>query len=323
MKAYSIPKYGPPERLKLIDIPRPQPIGHEVLVKIHTTAINDYDWSMVRGRPFIYRFMFGLFKPNRSIPGMELAGTVVAVGDRCTTLQVGDHVYGDISDYGFGSFAEYICIHEQALVQKPSTLSFEEAASISHAFNLAVQGLRDKGQLQQGNKVLINGAGGGVGTFAFQIAKMYACEITGVDTGHKLHSLNKMGFDHVIDYKESNFTKLGNRYDLILDAKSSRSAWAYARALNPSGRYVTVGGRLTTLLMLLTWMPWFTLFSTKRFHIVSLKANKDLSWFHELWTAQKIFTVIDGPYTLQELPSAVRRFGEGKHHGKVVVVVNQ
>ena len=322
MKAIVLTKYGvPSEVLQLQEMPQPSPKEHEVLIKVHTSAVNDYDWSLTRGKPFLYRLMFGLMKPKRPIPGMELAGTVEALGAKATKFKVGDAVYGDTSDHGFGSFAEYMCINEKALIQKPDNMSFEEATTIPHASMLALQGLRDTGKIQEGQQVLINGAGGGVGSFGLQIAKLHHAEVTGVDTGDKLQMMQSLGFDHVIDYKQEDFTKLGQQYDLILDAKTNRSPFAYLRALKPNGLYVTVGGTLPKLFQALFFKPWISLFSSKRVHIVALKPNKDLSYIHELFEAGKIKCIIDGPYPLSEVPMAIQHFGEGKHSGKVVISV--
>ncbi|WP_373519427.1 NAD(P)-dependent alcohol dehydrogenase [Pricia sp.] len=321
MKAIVCEKYGPPSTLQIKEVTQPVPKEKEVLVKVHAAAINDYDWSMVRGRPHLYRLFFGVTKPKRPIPGMELAGTIQAVGANATLFEIGDPVYGDISEYGFGSFAEYLCINENALCLKPTSMSFEEAAAIPHASMLAYQGLIDVGQLQKGQKVLINGAGGGVGTFGLQIAKMYDAEVTGVDTGAKLKRMKALGFDHVIDYKKEDFVKNSTRYDLILDAKTTRPIWAYQRVLQPAGKYVTVGGTIPRLLQLFLLKPFISMAGKKKMHLVSLKANKDLTYINQLYEEGKIQPVIDGPYALEEIPWAIQYFGEGKHTGKVVIKV--
>lgn len=318
MKAIAFTNYGSPNVLQLKELAKPTPKQNEVLVKVHAAAVNDYDWSLVRGKPYLYRLMFGVLKPKKQIPGMELAGTVAALGANATTFKVGDKVYGDISAYGFGSFAEYVCINEKALVLKPSKMSFEVAASIPHASMLAIQGLIDIGKIQKGQKILINGAGGGMGTFGLQIAKLYDAEVTGVDTGDKLNMMKSIGFDYVIDYEKVDFTKNGRRYDLILDAKTNRSTFAYARSLKPNGTYVTVGGDLTRLFQLLILKK----FLNKTMHIVGLKQNKDLEYINRLFEEGKIKPVIDGPYKLTELPKVLRYFGEGKHQGKIVISIS-
>lgn len=319
MKALVFTKYGSPEVLQLREIAKPTPKENEVLVKIHATAVNDYDWSMIRGKPYLYRLLFGLLKPKHQIPGMELSGTIEALGTNAKSFKVGDAVYGDISTFGFGGFAEYVCINEKALVNKPDKMSFEAASAIPHAAGLALQGLVDTGDLKKDQKILINGAGGGMGTFGLQIAKLYDAEVTGVDTGDKLKMMREIGFDHIIDYQKEDFTKNGQKYDLILDAKTTRSTFDYLRALSPKGKYVTVGGYLNRLFPMLLLKPWISVFSKKRMYIVALKPNKDLDYISELLEAGKMRPIIDGPFNFSELPEAIQYFGEGKHSGKVVI----
>lgn len=323
MKAIVCTKYGSPDDLQLKELAKPTPGENEVLVKVHVAALNDYDWSMVRGKPYLYRLMFGVLKPKKQIPGMEMAGKVEALGASVISFKIGDSVYGDISEYGFGSFAEYICINEKALVLKPDKMTFEEAASIPHASMLAVQGLIDVGKIKQGQSVLINGAGGGVGTFGLQLARLYGAEVTGVDSGDKLNMMKSIGFDHVIDYKKEDFTKNGKLYDLILDTKTNRSVFPYLRSLKPRGRYVTVGGYLTRLLQLFMLKGWVSRFSNKSMRIVGLKPNKDLAYVSKLFEEGKIKPVIDGPYTLDEVPRVLQYFGDGKHKGKVLISISE
>jgi len=320
MKALVTTNYGSPEDLQLREIEKPTPKENEVLVKIHATAVNDYDWSMIRGKPYLYRLLFGLFKPKHRIPGMELSGTIEAHGSNAKSFKVGDVVYGDISAYGFGSFAEYISINEKALTLKPYKMSFKEATAIPHAAALALQGLVDTGQIKKGQRILINGAGGGMGTFGLQIAKLYEAEVTGVDTGEKLKMMKEIGFDHIIDYKKEDFTNIKQTYDLILDAKTTRSTFNYLRVLNPNGKYVTVGGYLNRLFPMLLLKPLISIFSKKSMHIVALKPNKDLDYISELFEAGKIRPVVDGPFSLSEVPKAIQYFGEGRHQGKVIIV---
>lgn len=323
MKAVHFEKYGLPEKvLRIKEVAKPTPKENEVLVKIHTTAINDYDWSIARGKPYLYRIMFGMFKPKHTIPGMELAGTVEDIGSKVQGLKIGDAVFGDTSDYGFGTLAEYICINEKALVKKPDDLSFEEATAIPHASTLALQALRDIGNISQGQKILINGGGGGVGTLGLQLAKLHNCEVTGVDSNKKLEMMKSMGFDLVFDYKKINFTKNGEEYDLILDCKTNKSAFSYQRSLKPNGTYVTIGGKLSSLISVLFWGKIVSLFSSKKLRILSLKPNKDLDYICELFSQNKIKCKIDGPYFLEETPRLIQYFGEGKHKGKIVIKTN-
>jgi NADPH:quinone reductase-like Zn-dependent oxidoreductase len=319
MKAICLTKYGGPEVLQLEEVDRPEPKENEVLVKIYAAAINDYDWCLMRGKPYFYRLLFGLLKPKNRIPGMEMSGIIAARGKNATQFEVGDAVYGDISEFGFGTFAEYLCINEKALTPKPAAMSFPEAAATPHAATLALQGLVDIGNIQSKQKILINGAGGGVGTFALAIAKLYNAEVTGVDTGAKLTTMKAIGFDHVIDYKKNDFTRSNQQYDLILDTKTCRPIGDYLRALSPKGRYVTVGGHLKRLLQTLALKPFISLFSQKSVDILALKTNKDLEYINTLFNDGKIKPIIDGPYALHEVPKLIQYFGEGKHTGKVVI----
>ena len=325
MKAYNIKNYGEPVKvLRLEEIKQPEPNDTEVQIKVCATTINDYDWCITTGKPFAYRLFFGIFSPRKKLmtPGMEVAGIVEQVGNNATKFKVGDAVYGDISQFGFGSFAEFLCIDEKALALKPDTMKFEEAASIPHAAMLALQGLKDVGQIKSGQKILINGGGGGVGSFAVQIAKLYNTHVTGVDTGEKLKAMESQGFDNVIDYKKEDFTKSNQQYDLILDCKTNRSLWKFLKVLEPKGKYVSIGGRSSNLLQMLYMNPILKLFSKKRMHMVMLKANKDLNFINELYEDNKINCVIDGPYTFEKIPWAIQRFGDGLHNGKIVISVN-
>lgn len=321
MKAIVLKQYGPPEKvLKLENISKPIPKADEVLVKIHASTINDYEWSLVRGRPKLYQLLFGIGKPKWKIPGMEYSGTIEALGENVESFKVGDPVYGDTSEFGFGTLAEFFCVNEKALNHKPASMSFEEAASIPHASMLAYQGLVEEGNIKEGAKVLINGAGGGVGTFGLQIAKQYSAEVTGVDTGEKLEMMKSMGFDHIIDYKAEDFTKNKQTYDLILDAKSTRSPFSLLVSLNKNGIYATVGGTPGKLLQMAIFGKIINLTSSRKIKIVALKPNKDLDYINQLHTQGKITCVIDGPYPLEDVPRLITYFGEGKHSGKIVIL---
>ncbi|KPJ96582.1 MAG: alcohol dehydrogenase [Gammaproteobacteria bacterium SG8_11] len=320
MKAIVYTKYGPPEVLQLKEVEIPTPKDNEVLVKIHAVSINDWDWGLLQGIPFINRMLNGLLKPKKKILGSDIAGRVEAVGKNVEQFQPGDEVFGDLTG-DWGGFAEYVCARENALALKPASMTFEEAAAIPQAAMLAVQGLRDKGQIQPGQKLLINGAGGGVGTFAVQIAKLFGAELTGVDSTRKLDMLRSIGFDHVIDYTQEDFTKNGLCYDLILDVKTNRSIFDCTRALCSNGIYVTVGGSMGRLFQALLLGPLISMISKKNIRIVGLKPNKDLAYMKELFEAGKVKPVIDGPYKLSEVPEAMRYFGEGNHKGKVVITL--
>lgn len=318
MKAIFCDRYGAPEQLRLVNLPAPVPRRGQVLVRVHATTVNDYDWSMVTGRPRIYRLFFGLLRPRRPIPGMELAGTIKALGPGASQWKVGDAVFGDVSNGGLGTFAEFVAVPATELRRIPDGLSFEQAAALPHALELAYQGLFDVGRLQHGERVLLNGGGGGVGTFALQLAKQRGCTVWGVDTGPKLEAMTALGFDHVIDYRQQDFTRMGERFDLVLDTRTKRSAGELARALTPNGRYVTVGGDPGRLIALL-FARWF---GRSNMRILSLKSNKDLDELAPMLSSGELKPVIDGPYPLSDAPRLIRYFGEGRHTGKVVMVIS-
>jgi NADPH:quinone reductase-like Zn-dependent oxidoreductase len=267
--------------------------------------------------------MFGLLKPKKKILGSDIAGRVEEVGKNVSRFKIGDEVYGDLSGRNWGGFAEYVCANEKALAPKHPEMSFEDAAAIPQAAMLAVQGLIDKGKIHSGQKLLINGAGGGVGTFAIQMAKLYGVEVTGVDSTGKLNMLRSMGFDHVIDYTKEDFTKNGKCYDLILDVKTNRWVLNYTRALCAQGVYVTVGGSIARILQLIIFSPWIAMFLKKRACLVALKPNKDLLYMNELFDNGKVKPVIDGPYKLSEVPEAFRIFGKAEHKGKIVITISK
>jgi len=319
LKAIVYTQYGGPEVLQLKEIEKPYPKDNEVLIKVYAVSLNDWDLGLMEG-DFINRLLNGLRKPRRTILGSDIAGRIEAVGKNITRFKIGDDVYGDLSGQ-WGGFAEYTCALEKALALKPATMSFEEAAAIPQAAMLAVQGLIDKGKIQSGQKLLINGAGGGVGTFAVQIAKLYGVEVTGVDSTAKLDMMRAMGFDHVIDYTREDFTKNGRQYDLILDAKTNHSMLDCARALSANGIYVTVGGSMARLLQALFQAPWIAMTSKKRIRLVALKPNKDLLYINGLFEAGKVKPVIDGPYQLNDFAEAFRVFAKAEHKGKVVITM--
>ncbi len=321
MKAIVYTIYGSPDVLQLKEVEKPTPKDNEVLVKIHAVSINDWDWCLLLGTPFINRLINGLLKPKKRILGSDIAGRIEAVGKNVKQFHVGDEVYGDLSG-DWGGFAEYVCAREHLLALKSASMTFEEAAAIPQAGMLALQGLRDIGHIQPGHKLLINGAGGGVGTFGVQLAKLYGVDdVTGVDSSGKLDMLRSMGFNQVIDYTKEDFTKNGQRYDLILDVKTNRSIFDYLRALNPNGAYVTVGGSMIRLFQALLLRPLISKVSKKNIRIVPLKQNKDLAYMNELFEAGKVKPVIDRRYTLNEVSEALRYFGEGNHKGKIVITL--
>jgi NADPH:quinone reductase-like Zn-dependent oxidoreductase len=259
--------------------------------------------------------------PRYKILGADIAGQVEAVGRNVKQFQPGDEVFGDLCQSGFGGFAEYVCARENALTMKPASMTFEEAAAVPQAGLLALQGLRNKGQIQPGQKVLINGAGGGVGTFAVQIAKSFGAEVTGVDSTMKLDMLRSIGADHVIDYTQEDYTKNGQRYDLILDVKVYRSIFDYKRALRPRGTFLAVGGSWARIFQLLLLGPLIRMGGGKKMGILAYKPNKDSAFLIDLIEAGKVVPVIDRRYPLSEVPEALRYLGEGHALGKVVITV--
>ena len=320
MKALIRDRYGLPDVLEVRDIERPAPMEREVLVQVHAASINDWDWQMLRPM-----FPLGSKTPRVRILGSDIAGLVAAVGGGVQRFTVGDEVYGDLSRFrgpgGWGGFAEYVCAPEGALVRKPARMTFEQAAALPQAGQLALQGLFAAGPLKSGQKILINGAGGGVGTLAIQLAKLQDVEVTGVDSAAKFEMMRAIGFDHVIDYRSENFTRNGQRYDLILDTKTTRSPFAYTRSLSPGGTYATVGGHLSRLFQFLIF-GWFIRQTTgKTIRLIMLKQNRDLPYLNECFEAGQLVPVIDGPYKLSEAPEALRRFGAGAHKGKIIITM--
>lgn len=322
LKAAVYTEYGGPEVIQIRDIEKPVPKDNEVLVRIKACSMNDWDWEMLHGKMWLTRMMNGRKKPRITILGSDIAGTIEAVGSNVKNLKVGDDVFGDLSGNGnWGGFAEYVCAREELLAVKSSNMSFEQAAAIPQAAMLAVQGLHDIGKMKAGQQILVNGAGGGVGTFGIQLAKHLGVEATGVDSGMKLDMLREMGYDHVIDYMKDDFTKTGKKYDLVVDAKTTRSVFSYVRALKPGGTYATVGGDIGKLLgiFLTGWLVG--LVTSKKIRIVALKPNKDLEYMKEMFDIGVTKPLIDGPYKLDEIREAFEKFARGEHKGKIVIVM--
>jgi len=330
MKASVYRQYGSPDVLHLENVAKPTPADNEVLINVHATSINDWDWGLLRGVPFVNRTTAGLLKPKKiQILGCDIAGTVEEVGQRITQFKVGDEVFGDISSCGFGGFAEYVCVNESALILKPASMSFEQAAALPQAGVLALQGLL-KGNIQQEQleqdkktvqRVLINGASGGAGSFAVQIAKSFGAEVTGVCRTNKLEFVRSLGADYVIDFTQEDFTKNGQQYDLILDLMAFHSIFDTYRALSPRGRYIIEGGATVRVMQAVFIGTVLSLFSKKKMELLILKPNKDLATLIELYESGKVIPVIDKCYSLSEAAEAMRYFGEGHKKGKVVITV--
>jgi NADPH:quinone reductase-like Zn-dependent oxidoreductase len=321
VQAFVFTRYGSPDDLELREVEKPIPGDDEVLIKVCAVSLNDWDWAL-RG-DIINRFMFGLRKPkkNRQILGSDIAGTVEAVGRNAGRFKPGDEVFGDLSGR-WGGLAEYVCAPEKSVELKSRGMTFEQAASIPQAGLLALQGLRALGGIQPGQRLLINGAGGGAGTFAVQIAKLSGAEITAVDSAGKLSMLSQLGADHVIDYEKEDFTRNGQRYDFILDAQARRSVMDSARSLNRDGVYVVLGGSMARLAPALITGPWLSFVRKKHVRVLMLKQNKGLLYLRELFDDGKLVPVIDRPFAFKDVVDAFRYFATARHLGKVVITVH-
>jgi len=324
MKAIIATKYGSPDVLELLEVEKPTPKPNEVLVKIEAAAVNAGDWHLLRADPFLIRFMYGLTAPKHPILGSDMAGTVEAVGTDVTQFQPGDEVFGDLSGSGFGAFAEYATAPENRLAHKPAGLTFEEAAAVPVAAVTALQALRDHGLIQPGKKVLINGASGGVGTYAVQIAKALGAEVTGVCSTGKMEMVRSLGADHVIDYTQEDFTKNGQRYDLILAANGYQPLSAYERALSPQGIYVMSGGATAQMFQAMLLGPLKSKKEGKQMGNLLVKPTQaDMLFMKELLEAGKVVPVIDRRYPLSQVPDAIRYLEAGHAKGKVVISLDQ
>ena len=322
MKAIVYHEYGLPDVLKLEEVQKPTPADNQLLIKVYAVSINRSDWEGLTGKP-LYARIGGLRKPNNKIPGSDIAGTVEAVGKDVKQFKPGDEVFGLMLSYG-GGFAEYACKSEKALALKPANMTFEEAAAIPQAAFIALQGIRAKGQVQPGQKVLINGAGGGAGAFAIQLAKLAGAEVTGVDNAEKLELMKSLGAGHVIDYTKEDFTKNGQQYDLILDVIADRSVFAYKRALKPNGNYFMAGGSVATMFQMLLLGPLIRRITGRNIKLLVVQTDsKDLVYITELIESGKVVLVIDKRYKLSEAAEALRYLGEGHAKGKVVITVEQ
>ncbi len=323
MKALLLSSYGDPENvLRLADVEDPKPANNQVRVRVHATAINDWDWGLIRGKPPYIRLFMGMSRPKVRIPGVDVAGTVDAVGPGVTRFQVGDSVYGDLSECGFGAFAEQVCAPESELHTIPNGMSFEQAACVPHAAMLAVQALAQWDPVAEPPyRVLVNGAGGGVGMFAPALLHSSHVHLTGVDTADKFDTMKQFGYDDVIDYRAVDFATTGQRYDLILDTKTTRSPRVHLRALRPRGMYTTVGGSSANLLQTAVARLLIEPITRKKLRVLALKPNRGMERVNKLWDQGHIHLTVDGPYPFAEIVAAIRHFGAGSHRGKVVVTV--
>ncbi len=323
MKAIVLTKYGLPEYFKLQEVAKPTPEPNEVLIKVHAVSINSWDWEILIAKPFVNRFMVGLLKPSRiKILGCDIAGQVEAVGNNVKQFQPGDDVFGDLSRSGWGGFAEYVCANENALTLKPASMTYKQAAAVPQAGLLALQGLRYKGGVQAEQKVLINGASGGVGTFAVQIAKSFGAQVTGVCSTGKMDLVRALGADHVIDYTQEDFTRNGERYDRILDVKGYHSIFDYRRSLRPAGVYVMAGGCSALVNQVMFLGPLISMVSNKKLGLLLHKANKGMDELIALIECGKVKPVIDKQFPLNDAPHAMQSFGEGRARGKFIITLD-
>lgn len=320
MKAIIYNQYGSPDVLQYKEAPQPSPKEDEVLIKVHAVSINAADLHLLRADPFPTRFAFGLFKPKIHILGADVAGQVEAIGKKVNQFKVGDEVYGDLSGVGFGGLAEYVCAPESVLAFKPANLTFEETAALPMASITALQGLRDIGNIQAGQKVLIYGASGGVGTFAVQIAKSFGAEVTAVCSTTKVEQARLLGADHVIDYTREDFAQITQRYDLIFTANGNRQLTDYERALTSTGTYVLSGGAFSRLFQAMLLGPIRSKAGGKSIKTFVAKPNQaDLDTMKALVESGMVKPVIDKRYPLRETPAAMRYLEEGHARGKIVI----
>ncbi|WP_250564937.1 NAD(P)-dependent alcohol dehydrogenase [Adonisia turfae] len=325
MKAIVQDEYGSTDVLRLENVDKPVPQDNQVLVRVYASSVNAGDWHLMRGTPFLIRLMFGgILKPNIKTLGADVAGSVEAVGNDVTQFKPGDQVFGDVSEYGFGAFAEYVCVPQDALVLKPSTVPFAVAAAMPAAAMAALQALRDCGQIQPGQKVLINGASGGVGSFAVQIAKAFGTEVTGVCSTSKVEMVRSQGADHVIDYTKTDCTQAESQYDLILDAAAYRSVSDFLPALKPGGTYVMIGGATGSFFQAMLLGPWLAKRRGCNVKCLEMKPNHDdLVTVGELMVAGKIMPFIDRTFGLDEVPAAMRHVEQRQVQGKVVINIGE
>jgi NADPH:quinone reductase-like Zn-dependent oxidoreductase len=318
MKAIVCHSYGPPDVLRCEEVEKPVPGDNDVLIKVRAAAGNPLDWKIMKGRPYIVRIMFGLRKPKITRPGVDVAGQVEAVGWNVTQFKPGDEVFGSCR----GAFAEYVCTAESMLAMKPGNVTFEQAAAVPVAAYTALQGLRNKGKAHAGQKVLVNGAAGGVGTFAVQIAKWLGAEVTGVCSTRNLEMVRSIGADHVVDYTQADFTQGGQSYDLILDCIGNHPLSAIRRVLRRDGLCVMAGGpdKVGTILSRAFGALVLSRLGSQKFVMfIARRSKEDLSLIGELMSAGRIAPVIDRSYRLSDGAEALRYLAEGHARGKVVI----
>jgi len=322
MKAIVFYKYGSPDELRLEEHPVPKPMDTEVLVKVHAASINALDWHMLTADIFLVRLMSGIFKPKNKFLGADFAGQVEAVGAKVTQVRPGDEVFGLSPVSRLGSFAEYVCASEELVLPKPPQVSFEEMAALPVAALTALQALRDVGKIQAGQQVLINGASGGVGTFAVQLAKLFGAEVTAVCSTRNLDQARALGADHVVDYTREDITKNARRYDLILSANGYRPLWHYWRLLKSGGIFSCAGGTFPMFMQTILLGPLLSRIGSRKFRMANMKDDRrDLMALKAYVEAGTLKPVIDARYPLHQVPDAMRYMGEVHPKGKIIITM--
>jgi NADPH:quinone reductase-like Zn-dependent oxidoreductase len=323
VKAIVFTQYGSPDNFQLKEVDQPAIKENEVLLKVYASSINSWDGDLLKGKPFLVRLIGGLFNPKNKILGADVAGIVEAVGSKVTDFKPGDEVFGDIAGRGFGGFAEYVAVPQKLLAKKSPKMSFEQAAALPQAGLLALQGLRYKKPLQQGQYLLINGAGGGVGPIALQYAKSIGAHVTCVDKKEKFDTLRSLGADELIDYRDVDYTQTGKQYDYILDVIAHKRTIDYKRALKPCGVFAMIGGSMGGLLIqMMLLQPLFSILRKKKLGIMGYRVNREgLDELSLLFEENKITPIIDKVFPLDETAAAFRYFGEGNFKGKIVISV--
>jgi NADPH:quinone reductase-like Zn-dependent oxidoreductase len=322
VRAITFYEYGGPSVLRLEERPDPVPRSGQVLVGVRACALNAADWHLLRADPFIVRFMVGLFRPRHNVLGCDLSGVVEAVGPDVTRFKVGDAVMGDLGSSGWGAFAERVCAPEKVLTLKPENVGFDGAAAAPLAGMTALQALRRYGQLTSGERVLVNGASGGVGTFAVQLAKVLGGKVTAVCSPRNVETARSLGADEVIDYTQTDFTRGTDRYDLIVAANGYHRLRDYMRALAPGGRFLMTGGAGKQMAEAIFLGPFASLGSGKRAGFVSMRSNlEDLEFLRDRLADDSVRSVIDRSYPLEKVPEALAYLEEGHARGKVVIEV--
>lgn len=323
MKAIVYTAYGTPDNFQLKEVDQPAIKENEVLLKVYASSINSWDADLLKGKPLLVRLIGGLFKPKNKILGADVAGVVEVVGSKVTDFKPGDEVFGDIAGRGFGGFAEYVAVPQKLLARKSARMSFEQAAALPQAGLLALQGLRYKKPLQQGQSLLINGAGGGVGPIALQYAKSIGAHVTCVDKKEKFDKLLSLSADELIDYRDAEYTQTGKQYDYILDVIAHNSVADYKRALKPGGVFAMIGGSMGGLLFqMMLLQPMFSIFRKKKLGIMGYRVSQEgLNELSLLFEENKITPIIDKIFPLEKTADAFRYFGEGNFKGKIVISV--